>query len=215
MKQYDRYAPFLEKLKQLYAEMDKKYDQAAAYYGFRCTGCEDNCCRTQFFHYTCAEFLCLAEGVSGLSAQKRMKIEERASRILKQEHPDQGEYPGKPPLCPLNFGGRCALYAHRPMICRLHGIPHEIHWPGMPVSHGTGCDLFEQKFGSKKYVPFDRTPFYRQLAALETELRGELGGSKKIKYSIAQMLGSPLLKLSDCGDYGQDGEHAKKKISIK
>jgi hypothetical protein len=39
-----------------------------------------------------------------------------------------------------------------------------------------------------EYIRFDRTPFYRQMAALEQELRKETGYTDKIKLTIAQML---------------------------
>ena len=188
LKKRHLYLPFLERLRHIYAAMDEKYDEAAAYYRFRCTGCEDNCCRTRFYHYTCAEYLYLLEGVSSLSPEKRIKIESRASRVFAKTETDRLKHPRTPPMCPLNLSRRCALYAHRPMICRLHGIPHEIHRPGMPVSYGTGCDLFEQEFGRKDHFRFDRTPFYIQTAGLEGELRRILGVSEKIKFSIARML---------------------------
>ncbi len=40
--------PFLEQLKDIYADMDSAYTRAAAYYGFDCRGSSDNCCRTLF-----------------------------------------------------------------------------------------------------------------------------------------------------------------------
>lgn len=33
--------------------------------------------------------------------------------------PEEDETP-----CPLLIDGRCAVYAHRPLICRTHGLPH-------------------------------------------------------------------------------------------
>jgi hypothetical protein len=38
------------------------------------------------------------------------------------------------------------------------------------------------------YIQFDRTPFYRQMALLEKELRRLTGYGDKIKLTIAQML---------------------------
>ncbi len=51
--------------------MDLKYKEAADYYGFDCTGCEDNCCFTRFFHHTLLEYLYIMEGYgTTLSIQK-------------------------------------------------------------------------------------------------------------------------------------------------
>jgi hypothetical protein len=77
------------------------------------------------------------------------------------------------------------------MICRLHGIPHELHGPGGRVIRNPGCDeFFDQcrESGRTDYIQFDRTPFYRQMAMLEKELRQKTGYVDKIKLTIAQML---------------------------
>ena len=83
------------------------------------------------------------------------------------------------------------LYAFRPMICRLHGIPHELHRPGGNVIKNPGCNAFFdqcRKSGTSAYIRFDRTPFYRQMAILEKDLRQATGYTDKIKLTIAQML---------------------------
>ena len=94
-------------------------------------------------------------------------------------------------MCPLNRNERCTLYPYRPMICRLHGIPHELQRSGGNPIKNPGCDAFFNQCrqrGQTDYIRFDRTPFYRQMAALEQELRIKTGYSDKIKLTIAQML---------------------------
>ena len=91
-------------------------------------------------------------------------------------------------MCPLNEAGLCFLYAHRPMICRLHGIPHEFQKPGQGVVYGAGCEAFTQQCQDHGYVPFDRTAFYVKMAGLEKELKSALGITQKIKMTIAEMI---------------------------
>ncbi|MCU0590907.1 MAG: hypothetical protein MUC57_05475 [Desulfobacterales bacterium] len=95
------------------------------------------------------------------------------------------------PMCPLNEAGRCGVYAHRPMICRLHGIPHELHPPGRAPQApqlGPGCAEFHRLCGRAVYHPFDRTPLYAELARLESEFQQALGPRRKIRMTIAEML---------------------------
>ena len=42
---------FLGKLETIYGAMDRAYGEAASFYRMDCAGCQDNCCRTYFFHY--------------------------------------------------------------------------------------------------------------------------------------------------------------------
>ncbi len=72
------------------------------------------------------------------------------------------------------------------MICRMHGLPHELHKPGFPIIKGPGCDA--GRFDEKDYIPFDRTPFYREMAGVEMGFRTAFGKSGKIRETIAQIL---------------------------
>jgi len=91
-------------------------------------------------------------------------------------------------MCPLNDAGLCVLYDYRPMICRLHGIPHELSPPGQAKTFGAGCDAFEAQCGHIAYRPFDRTPFYTGLAGLERRFREQTGAAGKFKMTVAGML---------------------------
>jgi Fe-S-cluster containining protein len=185
------YLPLLGRLQALFNEMDQAYAAVAKRYGFRCNGCEDNCCLTRFYHHTLLEYLFLAEGIRTLDAGARRAIHVQALAVSAKTADAGHQNNILRIMCPLNQDGRCRVYRYRPMICRLHGLPHELRRPGGQVIRHPGCDrFFEQcrERGKTDYVRFDRTLFYRQMAVLEKELRLQTGYVEKIKLTIAQML---------------------------
>jgi Fe-S-cluster containining protein len=175
---------WLDRLRLLYARMDEVYDRAASCYGFVCQGCEDNCCRTRFHHHTLVEYAALRDGFEGLAASEQAPILRRAE-AWRAEHAGGGD---TRPLCPLNNEERCVLYAQRPMICRLHGIPHELRRPGQPAQRSPGCGDFSRRCGHMPYHTFDRTPLYVELAQLESEFQQALGVRRPFKHTISEML---------------------------
>jgi hypothetical protein len=180
--------PFLDRLKIIYASMDQKYQEAADYYGFECTGCEDNCCLTRFYHYTLIEYLCIKEGFHCLENRKQVEVKQRSLAVCRKT--DEADKKGRPvqQMCPVNFGSLCVLYPYRPMICRLHGIPYELQRPDQGILNSPGCGTFALKCHGKKRFKFDRTPFYMQMAALEKEMKQAVGMTQKIKMTVAQMI---------------------------
>lgn len=182
------YTPFLDRLKIIYAAMDQKYKEAAEYYGFDCKGCKDNCCLTRFYHHTVLEYLYIFHGYNTLECEKQAEVKHRALSVYKKTV--EADEKGNPVrlMCPLNFDGYCILYTYRPMICRLHGIPHELHRPGQNILYGPGCEAFTKQCEKKDYFKFDRTPFYIDMAKLENELKQSAGITQKSKMTIAQML---------------------------
>ena len=185
------YLPLLNRLETIFREMDRAYTAVADQYGFRCNGCADNCCLTRFYHFTLSEYLYLMEGMRALESDVGRAVQKQALAV--NARTADADRRGEPlrVMCPLNQDDRCILYPYRPMICRLHGIPHELHRPGGNVIENPGCDnFFDQcrESGNTDYIRFDRTPFYRQMAMLEKELRLETGYFDKIKLTIAQML---------------------------
>jgi Fe-S-cluster containining protein len=181
-------ASFLERLRRSYAAMDAAYAQAAAAYGFVCDGCVESCCRTRFHHHTLLEYLGLRAGLDQLPDERRAQLRDRAAAFVEQNAHDRAPGPEERPFCPLNEEGRCVLYVHRPMICRLHGIPHELHPPGRAPRLGPGCDEFHRRCGRPVYHCFDRTPLYTELAQIESELQRVLGQRRKIRMTIAEMI---------------------------
>jgi len=170
--------------------MDGKYQAAADYYGFNCTGCEDNCCFTRFYHYTLLEYLYILDGLNTLDGEKRAQIKGRALEVCRET--DRADAQGVPMrmMCPLCVDSVCLLYAYRPMICRLHGIPHELRRSGGGLLQASGCDAFTAQFQGKPRFKFDRTPLYLEMAGLEKELRQVLGMPIKIKMTVAEMIRS-------------------------
>lgn len=184
--QTDWNRPYLEKLAAIFREMDECYDATAGTYGFVCTGCKENCCRTRFYHHTLIEYFYLMSGLAPLNSKDRTMIRSRAQDVNLQWNTHSTPAPAT--MCPLNEAGRCRLYAHRPMICRLHGLPHELNHPVKGRAIGPGCHEFVIQCGEKSYIPFDRTPLYRELAELEKVFRQETGLGFKMKMTIAEML---------------------------
>lgn len=184
----DKLGPYLDAMVEIYTAMDRAYHRAAARYGFHCTGCDDNCCYTHFYHYTHLEYGFLRRGYRLLDGAGCAQVHRRAREVIASgDAAGKGEMAGRP-LCPLNFDGRCVLYSHRPMICRLHGIPHEFQTMNGRVIHAPGCDAFTERHGKLGYHKFDRTPFYRQMARLESDFKKAVGVGDKLKMTIAEMI---------------------------
>ncbi|EMS78592.1 YkgJ family cysteine cluster protein [Desulfotignum phosphitoxidans] len=174
---------------QLYENMDRSYDRVADRYNFHCDGCSDNCCTSLFFHHTFIEKAYLIQGFLQMTSTLRKEIQDKAADYVRQTFAhDKAGQPLKL-MCPLNHKGRCTLYIYRPMICRLHGLPHELHPPGRRVIRGPGCDAGQ--FATRDYIPFDRTPFYTQMAALEQQFKKQQNRTGRIRETIAQMLLDP------------------------
>lgn len=184
----DTVARCMGQLKGVFREMDQHYADVAGRYGFRCSGCEDNCCLTRFYHHTLLELLLLWEGFSRLPPAHRERISDIARHVSRESEriAALGESPRI--MCPLNEAGLCILYDARPMICRLHGIPHELKTPGRGVSRGPGCGAFEARCGQLPYLTFDRTPFYAKMAQLERQLQQAVAGPGKTRMTVAAMI---------------------------
>ena len=91
-------------------------------------------------------------------------------------------------ICPLNIDTMCILYRERPMICRLHGIPHVMRHPAKGMITGTGCHIFEASHGQSSGHPLDRTPIYTAMARLERTLRRNSGIEAPVRLTVAQMI---------------------------
>jgi hypothetical protein len=186
--QQSDYSTYITSLKEIYADMDRKYIEAAAYYIMDCTGCLDSCCLTRFYHHTIIEYLYLLEGFNSLAIDKRTEIRQRAVEVCEKTVDSEGKGTPIRIMCPLNIDGLCTIYEYRPMICRMHGIPHELRKPGCSPVKSPGCNTFLKIFEEKDYYPFDRTSFYLNMAQLEKRLRQSIGIVEKFKMTVAEML---------------------------
>ena len=179
---------YFHRLQAVFADMDRKYGKAADHYGFQCRGCQDNCCLTRFYHHTFLEYLFVLKGLNTLGPSLQHTILAEAESVCRQtKAADEDGLPVRL-MCPLNIDGMCSLYHFRPMICRLHGIPHELHKPGQPKYHGPGCSEFDALCSHKPYYEFDRTRFYFEMAGLENEFKRAAGLTGRIRLTIADML---------------------------
>ncbi|MBU8849737.1 MAG: hypothetical protein KOO64_09345 [Desulfobacterales bacterium] len=175
-----------EPLATLYNAMDKTWNKIATGYHFKCSGCEDNCCKSLFFHHTYIEKAYLIHGFNTLDQDRKKKILAKAKKYCEKMFSQSSEIKSLKIYCPVIENDRCLLYLYRPMICRLHGLPHELSRPGLNPVKGAGCDA--GLFDDKTYIKFDRTPFYQQMAQIELAFRQDLNKSVKIKETVAQML---------------------------
>jgi hypothetical protein len=93
-------------------------------------------------------------------------------------------------MCPLNEKGLCQLYAHRLMICRMHGVPNHFVRPDGEKKIFPGCILCQQLYSKYDRVAvLDRTPHYRKLATLEMTFRGPHPERlPRVNLTIAEML---------------------------
>jgi len=169
-----------------YTQMDQAWDTIARNYGFQCNGCNDNCCKSLFFHHTKVEKAYLRHGFSLLDTKTQKKILGNAKNYLEKTFQEAGVEKSKKIMCPVNENGSCLLYPFRPMICRLHGLPHELCRPNASKIMGPGCDA--GNFEDKPYIAFDRTPFYREMARIEISFCSTTGQAGRIKETIAHML---------------------------
>ena len=179
---------WLERVVAVYAQMDAAYDDAAVHAGFTCTGCEDNCCRTRFRHHTLIEYAYLRQGFLSLAAGARRRIAAEAAVYREALREAESRGASFRYWCPLNREGRCRLYAFRPMICRLHGLPHILHHPVRGVIQGTGCHIFEQAHRQSPLRPLDRSGIYKKLAGLEQAVRLATRFRAPVRMTVADMI---------------------------
>lgn len=174
----------------LFVEMEESYNRLAAALDFSCRDCPDNCCDSYFQHHTYLEWAYLWQGARALPQDRLDRILQLAGdHILRSEKAlARGEQPRE--ICPLNEAGRCCLYSHRLMICRLHGIPAAMTRPDGQQFNFPGCfrcqELVKQQ---KKPAVMDRTGYFQRMVELEMALLGDRQrGLPRVKLTLAQML---------------------------
>ena len=178
----------LHELASLYAEMEEAYDRVATLLEFSCQDCPDNCCDSYFQHHTYIEWAFLRQGFAALPAERQAVYLERAQAALVryQEALDKGERPQV--MCPVNDEGRCGLYQHRLMICRLHGVPASLTSPNGQQHQFPGCFRCQElTAGLSNVTTMDRTRFFKVMVQLEQQfLRGQT--LPKVRMTLAEML---------------------------
>ncbi|MEW6116676.1 MAG: YkgJ family cysteine cluster protein [Nitrospirota bacterium] len=181
----------LQRIREIFNAIETIYSAAQNHYRFSCEGCTDNCCVTKFHHHTLVEELYLAEGLKRLDEEKKKEIIKRAEEVaaVHQASPEDVRV-----MCPLNENGLCIMYEHRPMICRIHGVPYETHKRDTSIEYGIGCHRFmsEKIQEGLKYFPLNRTMFYVEMARLEKEVRELLNYTGDYRKTTAEMILSIL-----------------------
>lgn len=190
----------------IYEAMEAGYDQVAGEIGLTCRGCPDNCCDSYFLHHTYSEWAYLWQGLQSLDTEMRERIQARASSY--QQECERQLAAGKRPqiMCPLNMDGLCALYSHRMLVCRMHGIPATMTRPDGQSMRFPGCfrcqEIVEQKYDQPEEAPaMDRTELFRKMVAVESRLLGEKRHlMPRVKMTIAEMIvqGPPSLPVPHC-----------------
>ncbi|NCC23583.1 MAG: hypothetical protein EOM25_00085 [Deltaproteobacteria bacterium] len=192
------------RLEALYDDMRSAYDKISGELGLTCSGCPDNCCTSFFQHHTYIEWAYLWRGLSSLSQERQDLLKIRAKEYMEGlRFWVAGGQQGSPGLmCPLNENGLCALYGHRMMICRLHGVPNKVHMPDGRIQDFPGCFKSRElvaNFSSGSIPTLDRTDFYRRLAIIERDFVGlnALRSLARIKLTLSEFIlaGPPKLRI--------------------
>ncbi|WP_235896483.1 hypothetical protein [Oceanidesulfovibrio marinus] len=186
-----------DRLAALYERMDAAYDSSATPLGFTCANCEQNCCISHFQHHTYVEWAYFLHGLEQAAPELVARITENAHENVEamQAALARGERPRV--MCPVNVDGLCTIYKHRLMICRLHGVAHVLQRPDGRFVHYPGCPRFDALAAREPMAPgsnvrgpvIDRTPLYRELAAIEqTFLGAKAGKLPKVDCTLAEMI---------------------------
>lgn len=195
----------VKELEDIYEKLQQEYEKVAGELNFSCSGCPDNCCDSYFLHHTYAEWAHLWLGVRQLEPGRQKALIARATSYLEQCERDLAKGVRPQVMCPLNEEGLCALYQHRLLVCRTHGVPAIMTRPDGQTLRFPGCfrcqDIVDGRSDGGQALHVERTALLRKLALLENEL---LDNKRhlvpKVKITIAEMLvkGPPAIPLSHC-----------------
>lgn len=176
-------------LKELYADMETAYAEHAQEAGLCCDGCQTNCCSSFFQHHTYVEWIYFLKGVHALPQAKQQEITARAKAYTARAKECMAEGLIPDAMCPVNENGRCIIYSHRLMICRMHGTKNCLHLPNGKEQIFQGCERFVTLPKTESIAPLDRTPFYKRLAALEMDILRRAGRPLPgVRMTIAEMI---------------------------
>ncbi len=184
-------AQAFRKLAALYADMQDAYVRHAQALGLTCDNCPDNCCTSYFQHHTRIEWAFLLQGLSELPPERRAEYEKRARPYVREagDALARGERPHI--MGPLNDDGRCGVYMHRLMICRLHGVPNRLRYPNGRSVDFPGCFRSQELCAAADSFPvLDRTALYTRLMELEVQFvgPGKIRSLPRVDLTLAEMI---------------------------
>ncbi len=194
-------AQLTAELAAIYQILQEEYERTAAQIPLTCSGCPDNCCDSWFYHHTYSEWAYLWQGLRLLEEQVLEQIVLRAKEYVQQSRDQLASGQRPQLLCPLNENGLCALYQHRLLVCRMHGVPALLTRPDGQSLRFPGCfrcqKIVQDTYSQEDAAPaMDRTKIFFRLAEVENQL---LSGKRqlfpKVKKTIAEMIvqGPPLI----------------------
>lgn len=165
----------------LFAKIEGFFGAAQAREGAAITchaGCSD-CCRR--FTVTGLEAEVIREGVRALPDARREELATRA----RDDATD---------VCPaLDADGRCAIYAHRPVICRTHGLPIRFTEPragrSLPMLDACPKNFVGQDLaGVSPASVLDQTTLSTIIGALDAAFAEETGRPRGARVAITELL---------------------------
>lgn len=174
-------------MRDIYDVMDEAYDKVQRHYGFSCEGCTDNCCTQRFHHHTLAEYYYLLEGLKQADPELVRQILTKTRVVVDSYEKERELGEILPLMCPINFDGLCRIYEHRPMICRMHGLPHRFKRPDGREERGGGCARYSEEHPRVDWT-VDRTKAYAALAKVEADIRRRTLIRERVKLTTAEML---------------------------
>ncbi len=183
-----------QELGEIYAAMEKNYEQVASTIGLTCQECPDNCCDSYFLHHTYCEWAFLWVGLRLLDDTLFDTIQQRAQEYVLQSREALKEQQRPRLMCPLNENGLCLLYEHRMLICRMHGVPASLVRPDGQKLRFPGCfrcqEIVQSRYEDENAAPaMDRTLLFRRLVQLESRLLGQQRHRyPKVRLTIAEMI---------------------------
>jgi hypothetical protein len=195
----------VKELEDIYEKLQQEYEKVAGLLNFSCSGCPDNCCDSYFLHHTYAEWAYLWQGIRQLEPKRQQTLIARAKSYIEQCERDLAAGQRPQIMCPLNEEGLCALYEHRLLVCRTHGVPATMTRPDGQILRFPGCfrcqDIVDVQYDQEQPPHVERTVLLRKLALLENELlENKRHLMPKVKITIAEMLvkGPPAIPRLHC-----------------
>ena len=167
-------ADLLHRYAALVSRLDAEITRVAALHDGRLlcrAGC-DSCCGR--FSLSLVETQALRAAMSALPADLRRMVREAAAL----------QDPAAP--CPLLLNRRCAVYPHRPVICRTQGLPigyidHQqasIEVSACPMNFGP-----ETNFSANELLFLDE--WNESLSSINADLAARLGADPQIRVEIS------------------------------